>query len=1122
MCANTSDKLYISPRRRNKGWEFHLGDGMTKRGPSSLKKNEGAVSSKTRTTHPCLGFTSCKYLLCVFLLLSVVNNPTPAAALLVEKDNNVADGKFEDSAKRSARKLYDSGEHFKAGEQVLLPFPDKNWTGRDKIFSSVQNTFSFGQLTYLTGDVLGPFYDNDVICSAKNYDDRRSAAIRMMEAYDDEFLASSERISRAQAGVDLEVTNAASTNVTFQKHVQVHNTSYEEFNKIDEIEWEKSVLANCALGGPLSTKNTHCMISVNYDHFGDCAKRTYQILHDLALENASSGDADKLKLAYFYEGLSSHSLTDLFSAGHIRNPSKRLRGSHCSDYRGGVATVQMHDEDSYNGLLMTNRINSKAWWVFGDSFYFEECNDDNRQMIGQALQESINEVYAAFQSKNQDPGHSNPKDLTNYPGKALDYVPDMEISKANIPNFWDVNTCPMWYDNPKDGKMYRRFPWYRLRSAEGRKMTNLQPSSNKFGLFPKTFPLVEDEDQLQVYGEPDLEEGGCWFKHSPETVGYSDECWEFGTTDWDAAEMFYSPEAAGFMPPTLATCQAYTLGGRNEFDNDCYDVLELVSKGQNCANLTDYETCGRLSPRCTWNDGWGPDAITGGTCVQGSCVAFSTLAGDIVSGDPTPPAPPPPDGFYMSFQGSCAFGSLNHNDYKQMPGRNNIAKCSELCLGYTGTEGRCTGIAVDSGIFGDCYLYFNNSCKRADGPGFSQCASHGLQTYHRGAESMESIMEKCECKSKWYYKDPNDPHEYCESVEAASWGSWCYVADPENCTIAMHSSSQPDQGWRYCKESTCENYPCPNGLSRRDSVVCYDDSCNDLDCCIGPPLMCSDITNGWQCTSNGCAWQDGYVSDACKEGICKNWYNRAECESNDCSWIDAWGPDYCDSSRRLGEDHVNEDAVSALLKDPDFIKTMVDPPGGNTEPVIQYQAKLNAMHQGMKKLTKDAILFFALDDGTYYSLKSCTHGPSCWAKYVGAEYTFGIVEPSWSEYINIFKVVAGKIDFTNNRFTESGVPNFAEHEYNPTQEMWYGKTGWSAPFTSSLMHPDEAEINQVYTVVGPGYTIGAQVVSSDKKPNSPSPKPKDNKAKSGKKGKSSKSVKEKGKKDYKSKSGKKG
>jgi len=1105
MSANTSDKLCISPRRRNKDWEFHLGDGMPNRGPSSLKKNEGAVSSKTRTTHPCLGFTSCKYLLCVFLLLSIVN---------------VVDGKIEDSAKRSARKLYDSGEHFIAGAEVRLRFPDGDRTGRDKIFSSVQNTFSFGQLTYLTGDVLGPFRAIDVICSAENYDDRRSAAIRMMEAYDDEYLASSERISRAQAGVDKEVAAAASTDVTFQKHVQVHTTSFAEFSKIDEIVFEKTVLANCA-AGPLSQKNTHCMLSINNDHFGDCAKRTYQILHDLALENASSGEADKLKLAYFYEGLSSHSLTDLFSAGHIRNPSKRLRGPHCSDYRGGVATNQMHDEDSYNGLLMTNRKKSNIWWVFGDSFYFEECNEDNRNMIGQALQESIDEVYAAFLSNNQDPGpgHSM-EDFMNYPGKGLDYVPDMELSKTTVPNFWDVNTCPMWYDNPNDGKMYRRLPWFRLRSAEGRKMTNLQPSSNKFGLFPETFPLVEDEEQLIVSGDPDLEEGGCWFKLSPETNAFSNECFEFGASDWDAAEMFYSPEAAGFMSPTLATCQAYTRGGRNEFDNDCYDVLELVSKGQNCADLTDYETCGLLSPRCIWNDNPGPDIITGGTCVQGSCVAYSTEAGDIVAGDPTPPVPPPPDGFYMSFQGTCAFGSLNNNDYKPMPGKNNAAKCSALCLSYTGTEGTCTGIAVDSGEFGDCYLYFNNSCKRADGPGFTQCASHGLQTFHRGVESIESIMENCECKSEWYYKDPGVIYNYCASVDAESWGSWCYVADPENCEIAMHSSSQPDQGWRYCKESTCENYSCPNGSSRRDSVICYDDTCNALDCCIDIPLMCSDITNADQCRSNGCAWQDGSISDACKEGTCDNWYNQDECEGSGCSWIRGWTQYYCGSSRRLGEDHVNEDAVSTLSNDPDFINTMVDPPGGNAEPVKQYQAKLKAMLQGMNKLTKDAILFFALDDGRYYSLKSCTDGPRCWAKYEGAEYTFGIVEPSWSEYLNIFKVVSGKIDFANNRFTESGVPNFAEHEYNPTQEMWYGKPGWSVPFTCTLMHPDEAEIKQVYTAVGPGYTVGVQVVSSDKKTNSPSPKPKDNKSKSGKKGKSSESVKEKGKKVYRSKKSK--
>mmetsp|Transcript_21844 Transcript_21844/g.28700 ORF Transcript_21844/g.28700 Transcript_21844/m.28700 type:complete len:197 (+) Transcript_21844:3-593(+) len=143
------------------------------------------------------------------------------------------------------------------------------------------------------------------------------------------------------------------------------------------------------------------------------------------------------------------------------------------------------------------------------------------------------------------------------------------------------------------------------------------------------------------------------------------------------------------------------------------------------------------------------------------------------------------------------------------------------------------------------------------------------------------------------------------------------------------------------------------------------------------------------------------------------------------------------------------------------------------------QPKLNAMLQAMETMAKDAVIFFALDDGTYYGLKSCNHGPSCWSKYKNnSEYTLGVVQPDWSEFINILNVASGTVDVSNNHYSEFGVPDFAVQEFNVTHEAWYGEAGWSAPFTCTLMHPNESQICRVYTVVGSGYSFGVQIVAS--------------------------------------------
>jgi hypothetical protein len=811
--------------------------------------------------------------------------------------------------------LFDASEHAAAGEGVTLPGVGPGGTdvmGTEPIFYLLdeEKIFSFGNLTYIAGDMMGPHKESLVICLAKSYEDRKEAATLMRDLFNDDYLAGKERMGRISSGMQLERDAADAEDELFQKHVAVHSLSFAEFDKVDDYAGHN--YAACATS-VTARKSVQCMLAVNYDHFAECAKKTHQIFHDLALEEANKGD---LKMAYFYEGLGSHSLTDLFSSGHVRTPSLRLRTSHCSPLRGGFATNMMHDEDSYNGLFMTNRIQSEKWWVFGDSFYFEPFSADNRRMMNNGLQGGIDEIYATYEARNSGSseaieGSSNGA-MDVYPSKSLDFIPDLVVSHDKMPEFWDLNTCPMWYENKITGAMYRREPWFRIRSEKGRTMGDSIPVSDKFGLFESTFPLVSDENQLTLSGKIDLEINGCWFKFSPETSVYSDECSIFG--GWQQSEMFYSPELTGFLPPALANCQAFTKGGRNAFDNDCYDVLEVVSKGQECSDLTNSEACGLLTPRCAWSDG---------TCVQGSCVAYSNEAQDSVPGDPTPPVPVPPQGFYMSFQGSCAFTGLGANSHKKMPGEIDIKKCGKICEDYNGPEGECTGIAVDFGPIKECYLYFNNACQRADGPGFLRCASHGLQTFHKGQKSTDEIMSKCNCNANWYYKDQNVIYSGCEAVEQNSWGEWCYLANPDECELGMYSSTQTDQKWRYCEDSTCETFECPNGFERRDTVICYDDECTVGDCCVvdsnlkcedqNSKVSCEAIACEWEvernncvvvdickiaksedeCREKGCAWQDGYFSDACTKSYCVNWYNEVDCRAADCAWQDGYISDGC-------------------------------------------------------------------------------------------------------------------------------------------------------------------------------------------------------------------------------------
>ncbi|WP_409318488.1 phospholipase, partial [Pseudomonas sp. KCJK9016] len=139
----------------------------------------------------------------------------------------------------------------------------------------------------------------------------------------------------------------------------------------------------------------------NADHFGEWARQSYIAGHTAALQTAAAAHAsqDELQLerAYAMNAFADHYLTDLFSSGHLRVPRKAMAAVVTPSDLGSLITRFMHDEDSKFGLKVRNG-HGEQWRAFGDKRYFDATDADNRNQVNQAVQDSADEVYAAYSS----------------------------------------------------------------------------------------------------------------------------------------------------------------------------------------------------------------------------------------------------------------------------------------------------------------------------------------------------------------------------------------------------------------------------------------------------------------------------------------------------------------------------------------------------------------------------------------------------------------------------------------------------------------------------------------------------------------------------------------------------
>ncbi len=148
----------------------------------------------------------------------------------------------------------------------------------------------------------------------------------------------------------------------------------------------------------------------NSDHFSNNAMDAYHIGHAEALRVAQDAgkqkDLEGLKLAYALDAFACHFLTDLFAAGHIRNQRGALEIFLVNEFNllpknakklAGLLTGAQHEQDGNDGLYVVNS-RGDCWRAYGDGWLFHPKNQENRKKSIEAVQQSVDEIYQAFEN----------------------------------------------------------------------------------------------------------------------------------------------------------------------------------------------------------------------------------------------------------------------------------------------------------------------------------------------------------------------------------------------------------------------------------------------------------------------------------------------------------------------------------------------------------------------------------------------------------------------------------------------------------------------------------------------------------------------------------------------------
>jgi hypothetical protein len=308
---------------------------------------------------------------------------------------------------------FESAEHTFLGDQMTLQFETGPvsaahktlYVGASSNGGADPKNLTFGQVLALGGDVYGR-PDRPISTDP----DPRAA-----------FIANYATLAGGSSAELAKILAIMQKEIDLVNDALAHGRSVTDvYDKLgDTLSYE----LNAATGGgngPLPRGRYLMLSSVNWDHFGDHAVAAYRAGHAEAVAMASAIKASNkttsqkqasLEKAYATTAFACHFLTDLFSAGHLRTPRKELYDAIIPSVVGSLLSRCMHDEDSKNGLKVSNA-RGETWTAYGDKRLFDPRDKVNFAQVLQAVQVSCDEVYAAYVSGSSSASY-----------EALSYVP---------------------------------------------------------------------------------------------------------------------------------------------------------------------------------------------------------------------------------------------------------------------------------------------------------------------------------------------------------------------------------------------------------------------------------------------------------------------------------------------------------------------------------------------------------------------------------------------------------------------------------------------------------------------------------------------------------------------------
>jgi hypothetical protein len=314
---------------------------------------------------------------------------------------------------------FEGGEHTAIGDNVVLRFSVSDvGTLAHQLPLEVQQGLSltYGQILALAGDFYGvPIWP---IADGVTSDDRMQ---RFRAAYGS--LAAGS-VAEAKEILQIMQREIDAVNAALNRGESPADV-YKRLGDGLNAAWNKATGGGGFVSDLIPFGRYLKLAWVNWDHFGDHAVLAYQAGHAVALEQAIAAHNSAIPTnakaalvsAYAMNAFADHYLSDLFSAGHIRQPRREIYQTATSKLGANFCAKGMHDEESKYGVRVSSA-EGGIWRAYGDKRYFDTVNIENKAMVDRAVQASATEIYDAFRL-----GEA-PADPEKY--AALRFVPDLK------------------------------------------------------------------------------------------------------------------------------------------------------------------------------------------------------------------------------------------------------------------------------------------------------------------------------------------------------------------------------------------------------------------------------------------------------------------------------------------------------------------------------------------------------------------------------------------------------------------------------------------------------------------------------------------------------------------------